>query len=286
MNKKLFRKLTLLTAAVVTVGATFAFAGCDTANPEVTITYTFQNKDYEVDYILSRSSAPQTVQHFIELAEHGYYEGLCIHDYKSDALYTGGYTYDEGSESLVMKDYFTTVQDWNLTQSVYRTDDLTTGTNTLYGEFEKNGVKREGSYYTHSRGALVMFYNDTNESTERVYTKRSGDSTLQSGSYYSNNCATSLFYTFTGSSSAKGDSECVFGKAKDYDNQLSGDNGLLTAIDDYIETLSEEADGFTKEFAVANINQYDPIVKSTVISATFEVPIEAIVIKSVKVTKY
>lgn len=286
MKQKLFRKIAILTAAMITVGATVAFSACDTSSPEVKITYTFRNQDYEVDYILSRTSAPQTVRHFIELADHGYYDGLWIHDYTSDALYSGGYTYDEGSESLVMKDYFTTVKDWNLTQSVYSSDDTSSGLNTVYGEFKANGVERKGSYYTHSRGALVMYYNEMTGNETRVYTVRSSDNTLQQGSYYRYNCATSLFYTFTGSSSSRGDTECVFGKAKDYDTQLSGEDGLLTAIDEYTKELSEEADGFTKEVSVANINQYDPIAKSTVISATFHVPVEALIIKSVKVTKY
>ena len=90
MKKNLLRRVFAVgTTALVAVGSVAMFAGCTTSNnPEVTITYTFNGEDYEVDYILSRIDAPRTVQHFIELADAGFYDGLVVHDYRSNALYT------------------------------------------------------------------------------------------------------------------------------------------------------------------------------------------------------
>ncbi len=287
MKKKLFRRVaTIGVAAVLAVGATAMFSGCSTDNPEITITYTFNGKDYEVDYKLSRKSAPQTVQHFIELADNGYYEGLCVHDYDSANLFAGGYTYEDGT--LVEKNYFEAVKDYDLTQSVFQTDDRATGMNTVYGEVSKNGVSVNGSKYTHTAGALVMYYTDKGTDNTRVYTLRSGNNEIQSNSEYKYNSATSLFYTFTGESKPASESlYCVFGMAMDFENQLNGEDGLLTAISDFTSELSE-GQSFTEEHTERNINQYDPVdsVRNAIISATFNVPIEPIIIKSVKVNKY
>lgn len=263
------------------------FAGCTTDRPEITITYTFNGKDYEVDYTLSRKSAPQTVQHFIELADAGYYDGLCIHDYSSSYLYTGGYTYEDGE--LVEKDYFSAVADLKLTQSVYNVNDEDNPVplSTVYGEFKANGVSVSGSRYTHSAGALVMYYTDKGNDATRVATIRSGNGEMQYNCEYKYNSATSLFYTFTGTQNTERDSTyCVFGMASDYNNQMKGDDGLLTAIEEYTSGLGEDQ-SFTEDVTMT-INRYDPFdsVRNAKLSETFEVPIEPIVIKSVVVNKY
>lgn len=292
VKKNLFSRAAAITAAaVLTFGAGAMFTGCTTNKPEVKITYTFNEVDYEVDYILSRKSAPATVQHFIELADHGYYDGLCVHDYSSAFLYTGGYTYENGT--IVEKNYFETVKDYNLTQSVFNSsEDDRVGLNTVYGEFTKNGMSVTGSRYYHEAGALVMYYTDKGDDNTRVTTIRNSDGSLQNNCEYKYNSATSLFYTFTGSSNSSRDAQyCVFGMAKDYANQMKGDNGLLTAIQDYIDDLAEEED-FTESVSIANVNQYDQFesVRNEKIGATgdnaYKVPKSPIIIKSVKVTKY
>ena len=103
--KRIFRRIAAIaSAAVLSAGALAMFAGCTSNNPEVKIVYSFNGNTYEVEYVLSRSDAPLTVQHFIELADAGYYNGTCIHNYTSTALYGGGYTYENGE--LQEKDYF------------------------------------------------------------------------------------------------------------------------------------------------------------------------------------
>lgn len=293
MKKKSIRRiLSVVSAAVLTVGAAAMFTGCTTDNPEITITYTFNGKDYKVDYKLSRKSAPKTVQHFIELADAGYYEGLCIHDYSESALYAGGYTYENGS--LKEKNYFETVKSFDLTPSVFLMDENRTPLYTVYGEFSENGVNVTGSKLTHQAGALVMYYTEKGKDNTLVTTLRNDKganndgNAYQENSQYKYNSATSLFYTYTGSSSSALDKTyCVFGVASDYAGQMTGTDGLLTAIGEYIEDLPEGAE-FTEEHTEANINQYDPFssVRDGKIPQTFSVPVQPIVIKSVKVNKY
>ena len=93
MKKKILRRVVAVgTTALIAAGAMAMFAGCTTSNnPEVTITYTFNGEDYKVDYILSRVDAPRTVQHFIELADAGFYDGLVVHDYQDSTICSGGY---------------------------------------------------------------------------------------------------------------------------------------------------------------------------------------------------
>ncbi len=285
-KKTLHRIFASLSAAVLSVGVVAACTGCTTNNPEVTITYTFNGKDYEVDYILSRKSGPQTTQHFIELADKGYYDGLVIHDYETDALYGGGYTYDTTTKKLTEKDYFTTVKDWGLTQSVFIKDSENkyVGTNTLYGEFSGNAVSLADKL-KHEKGSLVMYYSSKGASAERVSTIRNQDNTIQDSKEYKYNSATSLFYTYLGSANSVLDnSYCVFGKTKNYDEQMSGDDGLLTAISEY----RKENTGFTEITTVyPNLNDpYFESVRVDKVSATYDVPTQPIVIKSVKVTRY
>ena len=92
MNKKVLRRVAAVgITSLIAVGSVAMFAGCTQSNnPEVTITYSFNGEDYEVDYILSRSDAPMTVQHFIELADAGFYDGLVVHDYQDYTLKSGG----------------------------------------------------------------------------------------------------------------------------------------------------------------------------------------------------
>ena len=205
--KKIHRILSVVSAAVVSAAAFAMFAGCDSAEPEVTITYSFLGEDYEVEYTLSRKGAPQTVQHFIELADAGYYDGTCIHSYESSYLYGGAYVYNEETKSIVEKDYYNEVKDLKLTQTVYTLGEDGKRGEPLYtvrGEFSENGVEGNTKTLTHQQGALAMYYTSKGDSRVRVGTIRSDGGSdnngeeYQSGDYYKYNCTTSMFYTFTG----------------------------------------------------------------------------------------
>lgn len=302
--KKSHRLFAVAAAAAVSIVSIAAFAGCETNNPEITITYQFNGTEYEVDYVLSRKGAPQTVRHFIELSDAGYYDGTVIHDYQTSGtfLYGGGYTWDESEGKIVERDYWSWVKayeeenDYEFTQSVYYNGE---GTYTVYGEFSDNGCTDNSKKYSHnytlSAGALVMYYTDKGKDTTRVSVTRSDNGsnnngeTLQDGNSYQYNCATSLFYTWTGTGSRSDldASYCVFGHALDY-SQLQA---LLDAISDYEEdNLTGEEESFTEEVSIENVNLYDPLngglVSNAKIPGSYNVPVEPITVKSVKVTKY
>lgn len=288
--KKSLRIFAAVATAAIGLSSMFVFAGCDTNEPEITITYSFNGKDYEVGYTLNRAGAPQTVRHFIELADAGYYENTVIHDYQTNGtfLYGGGYVLDDDGE-LVEKDYWSEVErlekekNMTFTQSVFRegTDE---GLYTVYGEFKDNGVQNSARVYNHTQGALVMYYMDKGDDNTTVRTVRADNGEKQDGSQYRYNSATSLFYTFTGSGSRSDlDSKyCVFGKTKDYSEMSE----LLDAISEYASGLDANV-SFAEERRTI-LNQHDPfeLVKNAKITADYQVPTVAIVIKSVEVTKY
>ena len=299
MKKKNLRRFAAIaSSAVLCAGMSVMFAGCTTNNPEVRITYTFQGEDYEVNYRLSRLDAPKTVTHFIELADAGYYDGTCVHDYDGTYLYMGGYTI-EGSE-LRPLDYFNKIKELEadsktaFTQSVWMDNDARTPLYTVYGEFEANGnYPQNGRELTHEKGALVMFYTDKGNFNKRVITLRNDGGKNNNGEkydskLYKHNSATSLFYTYTGTSGAALDENyCVFGKAKEDDYEKQFEDGLLAAIKEYEESLAEDI-SFAEENTV-RLNKYEPFedLRKGDIDATFRTPIDKpIIVKSVKVTKY
>lgn len=331
--KKTFRAIALAGVAVIGAASLAMFAGCDTDYPEVTITYEFRGEKYEVDYKLSRKGAPQTVQHFIELADAGYYTDTVIHDYQSEGtfLYGGGYTLDDQGD-LVEKDYFTEMRELEskgatFTKTVfasgrdmagyfadlasdgltyvaegktYTAADTKIPLYTLHGEFRDNGVTANSKTPSHRQGTIAMYYTDSGNGSETsVGTIRSdgGENSIdgeayQEGDHYKFNCATSLFYTFTGAGT-RSDLDAkyaAFGTTVDYEGQLGR---LVTAINDYAnsldDTVDEDGDGdpFTKVTSV-RLNSYDPIdiVRGAKIPGEFSVPVEPIIIRSVTVKKY
>lgn len=301
MKKNFLRRAVAVGAtALIAVSSVAMFAGCTTSNnPEVTITYTFNGKDYAVDYVLSRVDAPKTVQHFIELADAGFYDGLVVHDYQDYTLKTGGYKLINGQ--LVEEDYLTTVKALeadgaSFTQSVWADEERTIPLYSVYGEFSANGVEQEnGKEYVHSEGALVMYYTPKKGqggTDEQVWVQRADGGVDNDGNEYQRlgyeyNSITSLFYTFTGESRTESDSVyCVIGKAKNYTEQM--EEGLLAAITEYEDTLEEE-DSFTTELKNQPLNRYDYFrnVQTAGLTADYAAPIlMPITVKSVKVTKY
>lgn len=301
MKKNFLRRAVAVGAtALIAVSSVAMFAGCTTSNnPEVTITYTFNGKDYAVDYVLSRVDAPKTVQHFIELADAGFYDGLVIHDYQDYTLKTGGYKIE--NNTLVEVDYLTTVKALeadgaSFTQSVWADEERTIPLYSVYGEFSANGVEQEnGKEYVHSEGALVMYYTPKKGqggTDEQVWVQRADGGADNDGNEYQRlgyeyNSITSLFYTFTGESRTESDSVyCVIGKVKNYTEQM--EEGLLAAITEYEDTLEEE-DSFTTELKNQPLNRYDYFrnVQTAGLTADYAAPLlMPITVKSVKVTKY
>ncbi len=319
MKKNSFKRFACAaTAAALCAGAVFAFTGCTTKHPEITVTYTFNGTDYAVAYKLSRYDAPKTVQHFIEVADTGFYDGLCVHDFGEDKIHTGGYTVENGA--LVEKDYFSAMktaegEGKKFTQSVWANgrevvssspvyttaDDAMTPLYTVYGEFSQNGNNTTNAKENvHEFGALVMYYNaekqpENGENPPRVTTERNDGGKNNGGNKYDNdksyvyNSATSLFYTFTGQSNTALDSKyCVFGKTTEAGSKKLQE--LIDAIDEYKKDLSEDV-SFTETTLIgpSEYLQYEPIerIKTSGLNAEYNTPIDVpILVKSVKVNKY
>ena len=298
MKHKVRRILSLASVLVLGGCAVGMFAGCTTQHPEVTITYSFNGKDYAVRYKLSRNDAPVTVQHFLELADAGYYDGMCIHDYQENAFYSGGYKLVNGELEEV--NYFEAVKkleeekDITFTQSVWTADGNKTPLYTVYGEFIDNGVDNQYARENrHSSGALVMYYTSKGTFNGEVLVQRADGGKNNEGIStqevrYTTNSATSLFYLFTGNSNVSLDkSYCVFGMANEDDYEKQIVNGLLAAIAEYEENLDEDK-SFT-EAKTEKLNKYEPfedVAKGDEV-ANFNTPVDkAITIKSVKVNKY
>ena len=321
--KKSLRLFALLSTVAIGAASLALFAGCDTDTPEVTITYEFRGTEYKVDYVLSRKGAPQTVQHFIELADAAFYDGTVIHDYQLDGifLYGGAYTLQDGE--LEEKDYWTELRNYEkennftFTQTVfargkdmsaylaeagsyvaggetYTSESTRIPLYTLHGEFSGNGVTANSKSYSHNqKGILAMAYTDKGTDSTTVRTVRSdggannNNEKEQDGDHYSTNSTTSIFYTFSGEGRTDLDAtNAAFGITKDYAQMQA----LLDAISDYADGLEDtDSDGnkfTTTEHVLAN--QYDPIdlVRNAKIYADYNVPVQPITIKSVKVTKY
>ena len=123
----------------------------------------FNGETYNLNYKLYRKIAPTTVEHFLYLADNGYYDGLCVHDYDADNLrmYTGGYTVatdETDSDGLEYKSYYDAIAAFDnygkFPVSVWRDDNKKNPTYTLYGEFKNNNFEVKKGALKESFGSL------------------------------------------------------------------------------------------------------------------------------------
>lgn len=308
LTKKIKRGLCVACAGVTAVLSAFAFTACQSSWPKITINIQFNNKNYSLEYRLYGKFFPQTVKHFTELAEKGFYDGLCIHDYATEGMYTGGYTYNTETKTLVDKNYFEWASAQNLTQTVYEPakdgEAPTKGLNTLVGEFSANNYEIENNdkkYGSKKEGALVMYYyNSTNvsgmkDSTQNVSVRRNtkrtdvtGDARWYDYRSYMYNSATSLFYiSASGSGSSVESNYCVFGELYNDDAEDEYD-ALIAAIDKYIDDNALDDDEFVEEVKKSILSTgdtYSDPYYVEKITTTFEVPVEPIIITSIKVNR-
>lgn len=292
----------LISAAVIAASAfcVCAFSGCkvSTAHPSAQITIGFAEKTYTLDYTLYRNMYPQTVQHFIELADNGFYNDIVIHDYNSGGdWFTGGYKYDKdnytaySSNADRMSEYFRNFSLENsynalaskLTPTVYADPLGTQPLTTLMGEFSKNQHSIEKGELSAEYGCLKMFYYQKS-TTHKVYAMHHDNQLAFSD--YKYNCATSLFTLQTGSSSSYSASDyCVFATVNDADAL----GKLVEDVKEYFEdTYGDSVSDYTRSTTVQvdvteNVSDKDT---DRAIEQTFKATLAPIVIKSVKITKY
>jgi len=291
-NKRFKKIFSAAVVGALTLASALTLAGCDTAHPTVKMVVEFQSVEYELNYKLYRNMYPATVQHFIELAENGYYNGMCVHNYDSSHLYSGAFKYNasdinNGKGGLEYVDYYTTVKGYDsFTQTVFDMADTTysAGTYTVYGEFSNNGFSVENNGLKHEYGSLAMYYNDISDICEtKVATRLSSDTSKYAYKDYKFNSATSEFYIFTGTSNSSANSKyCVFGEIED-ETPLED---LITAISDFVtdQQKSNTDYEFTTNYEKVLVDENDAYAPRHYVS--YDIPNEEITIKSVTVTGY
>lgn len=296
LGGKIAKFATLLIAALLVLTASLAFVGCETKRPEISMKITFNGETYELEYVLYRNMYPQTVAHYLELIDMGYYDGTVIHDYQSSRMVGGGYYYESADadveDDLLEKDYDAATKDenGNVTLdnvSVWADADKTVAYNTLYGEGTKQ-LTIENNGLTNQFGALGTYYYTPLRTSEdlKVWVQKNGTGEMVERDYCYNS-ATSLFYLFTGSS-ASNPEFCTFGLLKDSGDEETFQN-LLDAIEEYtLETLNggdeEGTEVFTTEVPRTIEDEYWD--ESSYEDVTFNVPRAKIVIEEVRVLKY
>lgn len=286
-SKRIRKVFCAALAGISVIGSSAVFAGCTTKNPKVEMKLSFNGTTYTLEYKLYRKIAPATTTHFLELAENKYYDGLCVHNYTSTKLYTGGYTFDAAKSDeggLVEKSYFEEVAGLSLTQTVWADAAREKPLNTVYGEFSANGFSVTNGSVKQSFGSLTMYYTPKSNCYTQVYVKRAdGDGYDQRA--YSFNSATSLFYiSLDTSTTAANSSYCTFATLESGSKETLDD--LVDAIDAYID---EEYDGDTAEFAPSTtltVDEDDPYMSAAKEKATYSVPKSEIHVVSVRVKSY
>lgn len=284
-------------AVFLLVGVAFAFVGCESDYPQIRITIQFNDNDsdtddtYVLNYRLNRKMYKQTVNHYIELIDAGFYDGTVIHDYQSNRMVGGGYTYND-VENDDYRDLASLAEAYDalsLTPSVWADEEYTQALNTLYGETAANGhgIDGEGAY-TNEKGALGTYtYLDSSElPTPKpvVSAHKTSDGSDRKNIPYQYNAVTSMFYLYTGSSTSADSNFCVFGVLADDDSSTRFDE-LLDAIDAYEQAMQDEDDNYSFT-EVQDMRIDDAMTEFGYYTAEFNIPKVKIVIESIEVTSY
>jgi len=309
-----FKKLRRIIGAVALSGLCAVvpvFCGCNTGHPEAKITVSFDGTEYVLEYKLYRTMYPQTVQHFIELADNGFYDNTFVHNYTSSSWYAGGYDYIVSSDSTSEENAYTaaynegkegfreyletaskereyeTLADpaaGKITPSVYKDlidGDLTQPLNTLIGEFSNNQHKIDNGALKSSFGCLRMYYSaKTMDSVKnvRVYLDKQGSPKGVMGDY-NYNSATSIFSIQQNRTVSNDSSYCIFGVLQN-EQPLTD---LRSAVSSYSAKVSSTKFSQDVNLYVDNRDEY---VGANVNEVSYRVTLEPIIIKSVKITKY
>lgn len=320
MAKKLrYALITSVLALMVVFSAVVSACGSiKTKHPRAKITVEFNSKTYVIEYTLYRNMYPQTVQHFIELADNGFYNDMIVHNYTSSNWFTGAYSYNGASEASDYDSAFTagssSVRDYlehnskeaayydlfkagKLTPSVYKKLSYDAKGNekvaaedalpALIGEFSSNDHKIKKNPVRAEYGVLKMFYYPKGDTNQKVAIKNSFGQLLEHD--YKYNCATSVFaMQVSGSDSAYGEANyCTFARLRN-DGERDKFNSLIEAVSDYITDELDGASGdFTRQVSVP-VDTLDTFADEggQAIETSFSTTQKPLIIKSVKITKY
>ena len=291
--KKTIKKVTCsLLAAVSVFGCAASMSACTTAHPKVEITVTFNGESYELDYTLYRKVAPATVAHFLWLAENGYYDGLCVHEYSANnRMYTGAYSVSaEHATELVYKKYFDTVKGYDnvaeFPHSVWLDEAQKTPAYTLKGEFDDNGFIVTNGELQETFGSLTMYYNsiDPDNIADKKVSVLRGDGNTNDMKVYQLNHATSEFFISLSTTAKNNSSYCTFATLGDDGKEELQE--LQEAIEAYISKNFPEDESDFLGNSTVEIFEDDVLFEDSAYSKTYKVPKSPIVITKVKVTKY
>ncbi len=291
MKKTMRKCICGVLAAIGVFGCGGTLGACTTAHPEVTMEIEFNGVTYSLEYLLYRNVAPATVSHFLWLADNGYYDGLCVHDYDdgNSRMHTGVYAAGtEVAAQLTYKNYYETVATYDnykdFPHSVWQKEDKTLPTYTLKGEFEDNDFIVENGALQETLGSLTMYYesidNDDAASTKVWFADADGKDVSKRS--YEYNCATSAFFISFNENAKTNNQYCTFATLKVKSEETFAN--LQTAITEYIEDNYNDGDDFTQDIEM-EVFQDDAIVQNTE-REDYDVPKTAIVVKKVTVTRY
>lgn len=293
--RKTLKKITCgILAAISVFGCAATLTACETSHPEVEMKVEFNGETYTLAYKLYRKVAPQTVEHFLWLADNGYYDGLCVHDYDSEAsrFYTGAYSLAEAeddADGFVYKKYYETIAGYknygDFPVSVWMEQDKKTPTYTLKGEFKDNNFRVESGALKETFGSLTMYYYgiDSEEVAEqKVYMIRA-DGKDPSKCDYQYNYTTSMFYISLSTTTKTNTAYCTFATLQEDSKSVL--EGLQADLNEYIEEHYSDENPFTENKTVT-ICEDDPFLGEHSVAEVFSVPKAPIVIKKVKVTKF
>lgn len=295
IGAKIAKLFSIFAAAAVLFTCTLMFAACESKYPEIEMKISFNGETYTLTYKLYRSPYAQTVEHYLELIDMGYFDNTVIHDYdEGDRMIGGGYTYSSlesgditGDLTALEYDEATLNEDESvkIPVSVWKDAEGTLPTNRLYGEIESNGFQTNFSGMENQTGAIGTYSYVSKNEKNSVHVKRTNNSSgeLAEREYYKNS-VTSMFYLSLGSSAASDSNFCVFGELADSES-VTAFSDLTTAITDYISAQQETDDSysFTETFET---EIEDDMANESRYSVTFNVPKVKIIIQSVEVTKY
>ncbi len=293
--KRTFKKTICgVLAAVSVLGCATTMSACESAHPEVEIEIAFNGETYTLEYTLYRRTAPSTVAHFLYLAGNGYYDGLCVHDYRSaDRLYTGEYTADKtDATEIVRKNYLNTISAFDdfdeFPSSVWEDREMTISTYTLKGEFLDNGgFDVKSGALSESFGSLAMYYynyDTTRIPEKKIYAVRSSEEGAVDKRDYQYNLATSAFFISLKTTNPTNDDYCTFATLDEDSREVLKD--LQAAIEDYIEDHYADDESSFTHLIEKQVFEHDSFLSEYKQTESFNVPKEPIVIKKVEVTKY
>ncbi len=294
--KNILKRVVVAVAAMAVVMSVPLMSGCESSHPEAVITISYNGTEYELQYKLYRNMYPQTVRHFIELADAGFYDNTIIHNYSSSYLYGGGYTYNvEGYESDYETDYedgdgamreyfeanskeaeyYALFESGALTPSVYKDyieDHYIEALPTVIGEVGDTHVIQNGAL-TGSFGALRMYYSSKDlDEGDVVYLDKDGNEDGTIFDDYLEHSATSMFSIQTTTSSGS-TSYCIFGE--------------LIETDTLSELTSAISSASTLTVSNVEIDLYDQIISSRYTNYdSYTVTSIPIIVVSVRITKY